>query len=92
MQRSASSRACSRDNHWSFALFVLHEPMIGEALRADVERFLAPAPAPGDVWVMNNLSRAQGRRHRPGARCSRASILSSYLFVAWLPLLAQPGR
>src|SRR5689334_17335873 len=38
------------------APFVLDGPMTGEAFRAYVEQFLAPALAPGDVVVMNNLS------------------------------------
>src|SRR6201989_2535692 len=38
------------------APFVLDGPMTGEAFRAYVEQFLAPALAPGDVVVMDNLS------------------------------------
>jgi transposase len=38
------------------APFVLDGPMTGEVFRAYVEQFLAPALAPGDVVVMDNLS------------------------------------
>jgi len=38
------------------APFVLDGPMTGEAFRAYVEQFLAPALSPGDVVVMDNLS------------------------------------
>ena len=38
------------------APLVLDGPMTGEAFRAYVEQFLAPALAPGDVVVMDNLS------------------------------------
>jgi hypothetical protein len=37
------------------APFVLDGPMTGAAFRAYVERVLAPALAPGDVVVMDNL-------------------------------------
>jgi len=38
------------------APFVLDGPMTGEAFRAYVEQFLAPALSPGDIVVMDNLA------------------------------------
>jgi transposase len=38
------------------APFVLDGPMTGEAFHAYIEQFLAPALAPGDIVVMDNLS------------------------------------
>ena len=38
------------------APLVLDGPMSGEAFRAYVQQFLAPALAPGDVVVMDNLA------------------------------------
>ena len=38
------------------APFVLDGPMTGEAFRAYVEQFLAPALSPGDVVIMDNLA------------------------------------
>jgi transposase len=38
------------------APFIPDGPMIGEAFRAYVEQFLAPALAPGEVAVMDKLS------------------------------------
>jgi transposase len=57
------------------APLVLDGPMTGTAFRAYVEQFLAPALAPGDVVVLDNLAahKADGVRQAIGA--AGASIL-----------------
>jgi transposase len=57
------------------APLVLDGPMTGVAFRAYVEQFLAPALAPGDVVVLDNLAahRVDGVRHAIAA--ARASLL-----------------
>jgi transposase len=57
------------------APLVLDGPMTGPAFRAYVEQFLAPALAPGDVVVLDNLAahKVDGVRRAVGA--ARASLL-----------------
>ena len=57
------------------APFVLDGPVNGDAFQVYVERFPAPTPAPGDVVVMDNLSRHKGRAVRRAVRQAGAHLL-----------------
>ena len=59
------------------APFVLDGPMTGEAFRAYVEQFLAPALAPGDVVVMDNL----GAHKVAGVADAIAAVGASILYL-----------
>jgi transposase len=59
------------------APFVLDGPMTGEAFRAYVEQFLAPALAPGDVVVMDNL----GAHKVAGVAEAIAAVGASILYL-----------
>jgi transposase len=59
------------------APLVLDGPMNGDAFRAYVEQFLAPALSPGDVVVMDNLA-----AHKvPGIREAIADVGASILYL-----------
>ena len=49
--------------------------MTGEAFRAYVEQFLAPALAPGDVVVMDNLAAHKVAGVREASRAAKASLM-----------------
>ncbi len=57
------------------APLVLDGPMTGEAFRAYVEQFLAPALEPGDVAVMDNLAAHKVAGVREAIRAASASLL-----------------
>lgn len=57
------------------APLVLDGPMNGEAFRAYVEQFLAPALSPGDVVVMDNLAAHKVAGVREAVAAAGASIL-----------------
>ena len=57
------------------APLVLDGPMTGEAFRAYVEQFLAPALSPGDVVVMDNLAAHKVAGVREAIAAAGASIL-----------------
>jgi transposase len=57
------------------APLVLDGPMTGPAFRAYVEQFLAPALAPGDVVVLDNLAAHKVKGVRQAIAAARASIL-----------------
>jgi transposase len=57
------------------APLVLDGPMIGPAFRAYVEQFLAPALAPGDVVVLDNLAAHKVDGVRQAIAAGGASIL-----------------
>jgi transposase len=57
------------------APLVLDGPMTGEAFRAYVEQMLAPALAPGDVVVMDNLAAHKVSGVREAIRAVGASVL-----------------
>jgi transposase len=57
------------------APLLLDGPMTGSAFRADVEQFLAPALAPGDVVVLDNLSAHKVAGVREAINRAGASIL-----------------
>jgi transposase len=57
------------------APLVLDGPMTGPAFRAYVEQFLAPALAPGDVVVLDNLAAHKVKGVRQVIAAARASIL-----------------
>ena len=57
------------------AALVLDGPMTGEAFRAYVEQFLAPALAPGDVVVMDNLAAHKVAGVREAIRAAKASLM-----------------
>ena len=57
------------------APFVLDGPMTGAAFRAYVERMLAPALAPGDVVVMDNLGAHKVAGIRKAIEAAGASLL-----------------
>jgi DDE superfamily endonuclease len=57
------------------APLVLDGPMTGPAFRAYVEQFLAPALAPGDVVVLDNLAAHKVRGVRQALAAAGASIL-----------------
>lgn len=57
------------------APLVLDGPMTGEAFRAYVEQFLAPALEPGDVVVMDNLSSHKVAGVREAIHCAGASVM-----------------
>ena len=65
------------------APLVLDGPMTGPAFRAYVEQFLAPALAPGDVVVLDNLAAHKVAGVRAGDRRGRR--------LAPLPAAVQPG-
>ena len=57
------------------APLVLDRPMTGTAFCAYVEQFLAPALAPGDVVVLDNLAAHKVAGVRPAITAAGASIL-----------------
>jgi transposase len=57
------------------APLVLAGPITGPAFRAYVEQFLAPALAPGDVVVLDNLPAHQGDGVREAIAAAGASLL-----------------
>ena len=57
------------------AALVLDGPMTGEAFRAYVEQCLAPALAPGDVVVMDNLAAHKVAGVRGAIRAAKASLM-----------------
>jgi transposase len=57
------------------APLVLDGPMTGPAFRAYVEQFLAPALAPGDVVVLDNLAAHKVQGVREAIAAAGASIL-----------------
>jgi transposase len=57
------------------APLVLDGPLTGPALRAYVEQFLAPALAPGDVVVLDNLAAHQVQGVRAAIATAGAAIL-----------------
>jgi transposase len=57
------------------APLVLDGPMTGPAFRAYVEQFLAPALAPGDVVVLDNLAAHKVKGVRQAIAAAGASIL-----------------
>jgi transposase len=57
------------------APLVLEGPITGPAFRAYVEQFLAPALAPGDVVVLDNLAAHRVDGVRQAIATARASIL-----------------
>ena len=57
------------------APLVLDGPMTGPALRAYVEQFLAPALAPGDVVVLDNLAAHKVQGVREAIAAAGAAIL-----------------
>jgi transposase len=57
------------------APLVLDGPMTGPAFRADVEQFLAPALAPGDVVVLDNLAADKVKGVRQAIAAAGASLL-----------------
>jgi transposase len=57
------------------APLVLDGPMTGPAFRAYVEQFLAPALAPGDVVVLDNLAAHKVKGVRQALAAAGASIL-----------------
>jgi transposase len=57
------------------APLVLDGPMTGPAFCAYVEQFLAPALAPGDVVVLDNLAAHRVDGIRPAIKAAGASIL-----------------
>ena len=71
------------------APFVLDGPMTGEAFRAYVEQFLAPALAPGDVVVMDNL----GAHKVAGVADAIAAVGASILYLPpYSPTLTRSSR
>jgi transposase len=57
------------------APLVLDGPMTGPAFRAYVEQFLAPALAPGDVVVLDNLAAHKVEGVRQAIAAAGASVL-----------------
>ena len=57
------------------APLVLDGPMTGTAFRAYVEQFLAPALAPGDVVVLDNLKAHKVDGARPAIAAAGAALL-----------------
>lgn len=57
------------------APLVLDGPMTGEAFRAYIEQFLAPALEPGDVVVMDNLATHKVAGARAAIHAAGASVM-----------------